>query len=227
MPRTEPMTATELSDFLSAVLRGIHAPVTAWNLDWMRTWAASEGTLADNNPLASERPAPGHDSEFNADGVRNYDTAETGIAATVETMLLGYYAPIVASLRAQRFTNRKAILKAYQTWAGVSAPQQYHVASLIADGWQPSGARTRQAEVVTSAPSPRAVVNAHAAKAVPATVAAVPVAALFTAAMAFDWTTLGTDFANHHYAAAIGMTLASPLALTAWRALRSWLSRHQ
>ena len=88
--------------------------------------------------------------------MRNYDTAETGIAATVDTLELSYYAPIVASLRVQRFTNRKAILKAYQTWAGVSAPQQYHVASLIAGGLDSPPARaSKQAEVVTGeAPLP-------------------------------------------------------------------------
>lgn len=224
---TEPMHGEELTNFLKGVLRGIGAPPTPWNLCWMEQWAASEGTLAGYNPLATERPEPGHDSLFNHQGVRNYDSEDTGVAATVATLGLSYYAPIVESLRAQRFTNRKAILKAYQTWAGVTAPEAYHVAALIKGGWTPTGAKTLQAEEVAGVRAPVApAVAAHARKTARDVVAAAPfgVLALVDAATSTNWSVLDADVNAGHWGVAVAAFLATPFALACWRALRAWLA---
>lgn len=220
-----PMTGEELTAYLTAVLDGIGAPATPWTLDWMRTWAASENTRAAFNPLASERPAPGHDSKFNEDGVRNYDSADVGIAATVETLGLSYYAPIVDSLRKQRFTNRRAILKAYQTWAGVSAPEAYHVASLIKGGWTPHGAKTLQAVEVPPASAP-IVSGDTARKSVRDTALAAPlgVFALIDAATRTDWGVFPAELDAHHWGAVAATFLATPFALAVWRIVRARLT---
>ena len=214
-PSAAPMTGDDLRAFSTAVLHGIGAPATPWNLDWLKEWAASEGTLAANNPLATERPQPGHDSRFNSNGVRNYDSFDVGVQATVETLGLSYYQSIVDSMRAQKFTNRPAILRAYQTWAGVSAPEAYHVARLIKGGWQPNGAKTLQAAEV-AVPTRSAPVLAEHARKGAHDAAVVGGAGLVAAAVAsiagdFPWEEAQTMWQAHHWYALIA--LATPFAV--------------
>ena len=220
-----PMSGDELTAYTTAVLHGIGAPATAWTLEWMERWAASEGTLAGYNPLASERPMPGHDSIFNSAGVRNYDSAQTGIDATIATLRLSYYKPIVKALRTQRVSNLRGILKAYQTWAGVNAPEGYAIARDLKGGWTPNGARTKQAEVISAPAKP--VVSAPAVRkgARDTVLATTPVlVALISAWTGTDWTTAVADWEAHHWASAVGAVLATPFALAVWRMVRSRLS---
>lgn len=223
-PKPAPLSGDELRAFSTAVLRGIGAPDTDWTLDWMARWAASENTLATFNPLATERPMPGHDSQFNAQGVRNYDSLSTGIDATVDTLRLSYYKPIVKALREQRVTNLKGILKAYQTWAGVTAPEEYAIARALKGGWTPSGARTRQSVVVTSGPQ-RPVVGAHAAKAAQAMVAtgAATGAVLLADALSTDWSPFFGEVTGHHWQGALAILLATPVVHAAFTAFTAWL----
>lgn len=82
------------------VLRGIGAPVTGHNLNFLRTWAHFEGTAAKYNPLATTQPAPGATPlSGNPDGVKNYPSATVGVHATTQTLLNGRYGSIVDALR--------------------------------------------------------------------------------------------------------------------------------
>ena len=86
----------------SGVLGGIGAPVTAVNLDTLFSWSSAEsGTdlMRWNNPLNTTQPEGAGNVDANSVGVKIYPTVQQGIAATVKTLLNGYYPRIVGHLR--------------------------------------------------------------------------------------------------------------------------------
>ena len=219
-------TGPELQDFIEGVLAGIGAPATAWNLAFMDEWARSEGTEAAHNPFASERPAAGA-TFFNQAGVRNYTDAAQGVAATVETLGLSYYRPLVHALRTQSLADRKGIVAAFETWSGTDSPKAYHVAALVQGGWNPPGARTKQAQETFTAPAatpaPAAVHARQAAKdaAMGAPAAAAGLVAALLASGGAE-SVIAADLEAHEWAAAVGAFLATPIAAFLWRALKRW-----
>ena len=218
MTTKTPMSGEELTDFLTKVLYGIGAPATPWTLEFMEKWSASEGTLASFNPLATERPVAGA-TKFNPQGVRNYISEEQGVSATVATLKLSYYKPIVKALREQKVSNLPGILSAYQTWAGVGAPEEYMIARELKGGWTPSGARTKQAETIATA-SERPDVGRHAAKAAheATTIGAGALAFVLLGQIdAIPWSTVIDDLRADHWWAAL--VLLAPFAVRALNAL--------
>ena len=221
-----PMTGDELQGFIEGVLAGIGAPATAWNLKFMTEWAKSEGTAAAHNPFASERPATGS-TTFNSAGVRNYTDDEQGIAATVETLKLSYYRAIVHALQTQTVADREGIVKGLETWSGTSTPHAYHVAALIHGGWTPGGARTQQAQETAVGGATRPVASAHARQAAKDAALGAPAASvwlglLITEASNGDLVRIFEDVGAHHWAAAVGAFIATPLAAAVWRAIKRW-----
>lgn len=225
-----PMSGEELREFIEGVLAGLSAPATEWNLQWMEEWARSESTLAGFNPYATTMPAPGA-TIFNHVKVRNFPDAATGIDATVRTLRLSYYVPIVHGLRTQSLADKRGILKSYQTWSGTNAPEAYHIARLIKSGWTPSGSRTLQSEetaVIGAKAAQSADVSRTAKKAVRDTVATTPaVGALVIGAVTAtdNWGEIGDQLANGHWATAIGLFVATPVALALWRIVRGMLGQ--
>jgi hypothetical protein len=89
------------TDWASGVLAGVSAPVNATNLDTLWAWSNKESganVMRWNNPLNTTQPWPGS-SDMNSVGVKFYATVSDGIAATVTTLLNGYYPVILANLR--------------------------------------------------------------------------------------------------------------------------------
>lgn len=68
-----------------AFMRYIGAPVVRNNLIVMVAWAATEGTQATWNPLATTMPAEGA-TDFNSHRVKNYNSMEQGLDATLRTL---------------------------------------------------------------------------------------------------------------------------------------------
>lgn len=85
-------------DFARAVLGKLGIPLTGENIRAMEAWMQAEGTSAANNPLATTQPWNGA-TNFNSVGVKNYQTADDGVSATVATLKNGYYPNILSALR--------------------------------------------------------------------------------------------------------------------------------
>lgn len=84
--------------FYSEVLEGIDAPITKNTLTFFFAWREAESGLCAFNPFATTQPY-GNSTKFNTAGVRNYETKEDGIAATIKTLLNGYYPDLLDKLR--------------------------------------------------------------------------------------------------------------------------------
>lgn len=103
------------NSFYQEVLKGISAPITTENMRACHAWQAAEGATARNNPFNTTQPEPG-DSNYNSFGphgqyhVRNYPDQETGVHATVTTLLNGDYQAIVEAFR--RGNNGAAVCAA-------------------------------------------------------------------------------------------------------------------
>lgn len=85
-----------------AFLGRLGAPACAENLLIVVTWATAESTTAAFNPLATTRDVPGA-SEMNTVGVKHYVSADQGLDASRDTLLMGAesygYGAIVDGLR--------------------------------------------------------------------------------------------------------------------------------
>ena len=85
-------------EFYSKILEGIDAPVTKNTLTFFFAWRQAEHGACAFNPFATMQPY-GASTKFNKPGVRNYESAEDGIAATIKTLLNGYYPDLLTRLR--------------------------------------------------------------------------------------------------------------------------------
>lgn len=123
--------------FAVGVLKGIAAPVTAGNVEFLLAWMSRENTAAKNNPLATTFPSDGwtafnyqkKDGKFVLDRngdriplVKNYPSFDEGVRSTVVS-LLGYsegelgvhdYSAVVEELRSgttpeQVLSNPRAV----------------------------------------------------------------------------------------------------------------------
>jgi hypothetical protein len=93
---TEP--SAEDIKFYSEILKGIAAPVTKNTLTFFFAWRQAEHGACAFNPFATMQPY-GASTKFNKAGVRNYESAEDGIGATIKTLLNGYYPDLLNRLR--------------------------------------------------------------------------------------------------------------------------------
>lgn len=86
--------------WFEAFLNRIGAPVTPENLRFLDAWKRAEGG-SDDNPFNTTMDAPGA-TVFNSVGVKRYPDLQTGLDATVRTILEDHagYADIVGALRA-------------------------------------------------------------------------------------------------------------------------------
>jgi hypothetical protein len=111
------VSGVTMSQFFTAVLRGLGAPVTQNNLTKLASVARLEGHGGDYNPF-NYILGPG--TNFNSVGVKNYPDVNTGIAQTIKLLSQGNTKAMRASLQADdaysNFTN--AATRFYQSWGG-------------------------------------------------------------------------------------------------------------
>lgn len=82
-------------------LLGISAPADDTNLLTLWDWSHAESgsdVMRWNNPLNTTQPEPGA-VDMNSVGVKRYPDIDTGVLATVTTLLNGFYPAIVSNLR--------------------------------------------------------------------------------------------------------------------------------
>jgi hypothetical protein len=97
-PKKIKIEPTSDMDFYRAVLTGIGAPVTDNNIAYLYAWRQSEGGKAAFNPFNTTQRGEGA-TNYNKVGVKNYTSAEQGIAATIKTINNGRYESIISALR--------------------------------------------------------------------------------------------------------------------------------
>jgi hypothetical protein len=95
-------------DFYQEILKGIGAPVTKDNMEFMYAWRQSEGGEARNNPFNTTHDKPGS-TFYNClskgksgqciHGVKNYKTERDGVDATISTLKNGKYNNIIDALK--------------------------------------------------------------------------------------------------------------------------------
>jgi Putative peptidoglycan binding domain len=84
-------------EYAKLELAKIDRPVTDYNVQSMVIWMVSEGTSAEWNPHATTMPEPGA-TDFNSVHVKNYPDEATGLKGFADTVLNGFYAPILDCL---------------------------------------------------------------------------------------------------------------------------------
>ena len=87
------------------LLDGIHAPLTATNYQVLTVWAASEGVVDKNNPLASSGRHQGAtvciaQCTRNSSPVYAYDSIVDGVNANINFLYGSYYDGVRAAFRA-------------------------------------------------------------------------------------------------------------------------------
>lgn len=106
--------------FYKAVLEGLGAPASVNNLTFFQAWRQAEGGKAIYNPLNTTYRL-GDNPPYNSVGVRNYETFDQGVQATVRTLKLSYYKGIVQGLKDDKnplTLAREQATKGLATWKG-------------------------------------------------------------------------------------------------------------
>lgn len=80
------------------LLGALDVPATRARLRFLAAWAACEGGSASYNPLNTTYNVAGA-TTYNSAGVRNYQDRMMGLAATLLTLRLPYYAHLLQALR--------------------------------------------------------------------------------------------------------------------------------
>lgn len=95
-------------EFTREVFKAIGAPIDGGRLAFGVAWAAFENTTAKNNPWATTQPFS-NATDFNETGVKNYETWEDGVSATVQTLENGDYEFLLKTLRNPHSTIRQCL----------------------------------------------------------------------------------------------------------------------
>jgi hypothetical protein len=104
-------------NFYERLLKELGAPVTDENLKFLYAWRQSEGKAGKFNPFNTTQGMPGA-TNFNSVGVKNYQTIEDGLRATIKTLKNGRYNCIVNGLKndigARKISN--SCISELKTW---------------------------------------------------------------------------------------------------------------
>jgi cell wall-associated NlpC family hydrolase len=95
------MAIPSIPDWRQRILIGVGVKPTTENLKFLDAWAHAEGGTASNNPFNTTQKEPGA-TAYNSNGgypVLNYQSAQQGIDATVNTLTNGRYGNIIGALR--------------------------------------------------------------------------------------------------------------------------------
>lgn len=120
------MTEPDSKDkkFYEDVLEGIGAPVTSENLTFFYAWRQAEGAKATYNPFNTTQKKE-NSTLWNClkkkegkcvAGVRNYNSEEDGIDATIKTLKNGHYKCIVDGLKNDIGAKKIAQCSDLKTW---------------------------------------------------------------------------------------------------------------
>jgi hypothetical protein len=94
------LTQGQKVDFSKKLLGELGAPATEKNVAFMLSWMDQENSGADWNPLATTKRY-GNTTNFNGNGVKNYETEEQGVIASAQTLRnTRYYPTLLAGLKA-------------------------------------------------------------------------------------------------------------------------------
>lgn len=85
------------------LLQAMGITPTAARLRFLQAWAACEGGTAAFNPMNTTMPVNGS-TNFNSVGVKQYPDELAGLAATLLTLRLHFYADIRAALRREHLS---------------------------------------------------------------------------------------------------------------------------
>lgn len=110
------MATPNVKGWQAAILRGVGAPVTAENIRFMNAWAQAEGGSAANNPFNTTQSGPGAAGNYNSVGVKNFNSPQAGIAATIATLRNGHYGPILRALGRGNSAMADAQAEAQTPW---------------------------------------------------------------------------------------------------------------
>lgn len=100
------------------MLSGLGVPVSDTNVSTLLRWQKHEGGKVHFNPLNTTMKMNRGETNFNSAGVKNYPDFLTGVQATVKTLKLNYYKPIVDALRQElpSWKGVPGIVTALNTW---------------------------------------------------------------------------------------------------------------
>jgi len=108
-----------MADWRVDTLRGLGAPVTKKNIDFLSTWQRWEGGHTKNdarfNWLNTTASAPGAVREINSVGVKAFDSYQNGVGATIQTLNNGRYGDVVEALRSGDPYKAKPV-RGLSTW---------------------------------------------------------------------------------------------------------------
>lgn len=114
--------------FATALIRGLGLGVTQARLNILFAWFEAENTKAQNNPLATTWVKNGStffnclkkDSNGTCKvGVQNFPSESVGVKATIDTLKLNYYKPIIEALKEGQKSfdyNNEDLRKSFSTW---------------------------------------------------------------------------------------------------------------
>lgn len=113
-----------MPDWRVDVLAGLGAPPTKQNLALLSSWQRWEGGHTNNdaryNWLNTTRDAPGAVREINSVGVKAFDSYQSGIGATIATLMNGRYGGIVSGLRSGNPQANPDTVRGLSTWVSGS-----------------------------------------------------------------------------------------------------------
>lgn len=115
--REKEIDSSSISDknFYERLLQELDAPVTSENMKFLLAWRQSEGKAGRYNPFNTTHKMP-NSTNYNTVGVKNYETIEDGLKATIKTLLNGRYDCIVNGLRNDIGANKIASCSSLHTW---------------------------------------------------------------------------------------------------------------
>jgi hypothetical protein len=115
--KIDTVSLDDLSDnnVYAKIIEILGAPITEENLKFMYAWRQAEGKGGINNPFNTTWKLP-NSTVMNNHGVRNYETIQDGISATVKTLNNKRYKCIVDGLRGDIGAMNIAKCPAMKTW---------------------------------------------------------------------------------------------------------------
>lgn len=118
--------------FAQAIISGLGLPISQPRINILLAWFNAENTKALNNPLATTWKKTGStffncldkgknlsDTANCKIGVQNFPSESVGVQATIDTIKLSYYKPIVQALKDNKKTfdyNNDELTKSFSTW---------------------------------------------------------------------------------------------------------------
>jgi murein DD-endopeptidase MepM/ murein hydrolase activator NlpD len=102
-------------NFYAKLLENLKAPVSEENLKFLYAWRQAEGKGGLYNPFNTTWTLPGSTS-MNSAGVKNYQSLNDGMIATIKTLKNGRYDCIVNGLRNDISAEKIAQCESLKTW---------------------------------------------------------------------------------------------------------------